>query len=148
MNTTLQLFKTLRKDITIIFILCIATITSIDFWLKNIPELFNGGGKIGDIIYKLCLSYISAFIFYFLVVHIKTQRDKANLYKYVTQKVDRIIGCCLGEERKEEEQKRRRRREINKDKEPNKKGNRKKNEEKRKMRKERRKRASASEGIY
>lgn len=92
----LQLFKTLRKDITVLFFVCIATIICIDFWFKDIPEIFSGAAKIGDIIYKLCLSYISAFIFYFLVVHIKAQKDKVNLYSYVAKKVDMVIGSCLG----------------------------------------------------
>lgn len=94
--TPLQLLKTLRKDITFLFFICVTTIIGIDFWLKNIPEFFNGGAKIGDIIYKLCLSYISAFIFYFLVVHIKAQKDKANLYQYVEKKVYMVIGSCWG----------------------------------------------------
>lgn len=68
----------------------------IDFWLIDIPEIFKGGYKLGQIIYKLCMSYISAFIFYFLVVHIKQQKDKENLYSYVAQKVNMIIGCAWG----------------------------------------------------
>jgi hypothetical protein len=96
MKKTIQLLKTLRKDITILFIICLTTILSLDFWLKGIPEFFNGGAKIGDIIYKLCMSYISAYIFYFLVVHIKAQKDKANIYGYVTKKVYMVIGSCWG----------------------------------------------------
>lgn len=96
MGKSLLLFRTLRKDITILFFVCIATIICIDFWLKNIPELFNGGAKIGEIVEKLCLSYISAFVFYFLVVHIKAQKDKSNIYNYVTKKVYMVIGCCWG----------------------------------------------------
>ncbi len=96
MGNSLQLFRTLRKDITILFFICIATIICIDFWFKNIPEFFNGAAKIGEIVEKLCLSYISAFIFYFLVVHIKAQKDKANIYNYATKKVYMVIGCCWG----------------------------------------------------
>ncbi len=96
MSKFLRLIKTLRKDISVLFIICIVTIFAIDFWLKGIPEFFNGGAKIGDIVYKLCMSYISAFIFYFLVVHIKAQKDNENLYAYVTKKVYMVIGSCLG----------------------------------------------------
>lgn len=94
--TRLTLIKTLRKDIAFLFLICISTIICIDFWLKDIPEIFRGGAKIGDIVYKLCLSYTSAFIFYFLVVHIKAQKDKANLYHYVAKKVDMVIGSATG----------------------------------------------------
>ena len=96
MKDKLILFRTLRKDITILFFICLATIICIDFWLINIPEKFTYGAKIGVIVEKLSLSYISAFIFYFLVVHIKTQKDKANIYTYVNKKVNMVIGSCIG----------------------------------------------------
>ena len=94
MNNLSLLFKTLRKDISALFIVCLMTIFLIDFWLKGYVEWFSGGAKLGDIIYKLCLSYTSAFIFYFLVVHIKAQKDKTNINNYVIPKVERIISCC------------------------------------------------------
>lgn len=74
----------------------ILTICLIDFWLINIPELFKGAFELGQIIYKLSMSYTSAFIFYFLVVHVKQQKDKENLYSYVAQKVYMVIGCAWG----------------------------------------------------
>ena len=96
MKKNLILLRTLRKDITILFFICLATIICINFWLINIPEIFTCGAKIGVIVEKLSLSYISAFIFYFLVVHIKTQKDKANIYTYINKKVYMVIGSCLG----------------------------------------------------
>lgn len=96
MTTKLKLIKSVRKDLGLIFIIALLTICVIDFLLIDIPELFNGGYKLGQIIYKLCLSYISAFIFYFLVVHIKQQKDKENLYSYVAKKVYMVIGSAWG----------------------------------------------------
>ena len=84
-NTIIKDIKALRLDISIIFILSLFTIILIDFYLIDIPELFKGGYKLGLIIYRLCLSYISAFIFYFLVVHLKNQKDKRILYSYVSK---------------------------------------------------------------
>lgn len=84
---TLKLIKSIRKDLGFFFIGALLTVCIIDFWLSDIPELLSGGYKLGQIIYKLCMSYISAFIFYFLVVHIKQQKDKKNLYLYVSKKV-------------------------------------------------------------
>ena len=90
--------KALRKDISCIFIVAITSLLIIDFWLVDIPELFSGGKKLGSIIEKLCLSYISAFIFYFLVVHIKQQTDKKNIYSYIAIKSNLIIayGQAIG----------------------------------------------------
>jgi len=86
------LIKTLRKDIAVLFAISICTIFCIEFIFKNIPEIFNGAAKIGEIVDKMCLSYVSAFIFYFLVVHYKAQKDKVNLYGYVAGKVAIIIS--------------------------------------------------------
>lgn len=89
-----KLIISVRKDLGIIFIISLLIIFSIEFFLIKIPEIFNGGYKLGQIIYKLCMSYISAFIFYFLVVHLKQQKDKENLYSYIAQKVYIIISCA------------------------------------------------------
>lgn len=89
-----RLIISLRKDLGIIFIITLSTIFLLDFWLINVSELFHGAEKLAGIIYKLCLSYISAFIFYFLVVHFNRQRDKKNTYGYVVQKTDKIISCA------------------------------------------------------
>ncbi len=92
MINLLDFIKTLRKDLSFLFILSIVTVCLIDFYLVSIPQIFYGGKVLGTIIEKLCLSYISAFIFYFLVVHIKQQNDKKNIYKYVALKSIAIIG--------------------------------------------------------
>lgn len=84
--------RSLRRDLLIIFLISILTIVLIDFWFINIPVLFKGGEKIGQIVYKLCFSYISAFIFYFLVVHLKNQKDKENLYSYISINTLKVIG--------------------------------------------------------
>ena len=82
----------LRFDLAIIFIVAISSIILIEFWLINIPEFFSGGAKIGQIILRLCFAYVSAFIFYFLVVHLKSQKDKENLYNYISNKTLMVIG--------------------------------------------------------
>lgn len=92
MTEFFNLIKTLRKDLSILFILSLATVLLIDFWLIEIPELFKKGHIIGTIAGKICLSYISAFIFYFLVVHTKQQKDKKNIYNYVAHKSISIIA--------------------------------------------------------
>lgn len=93
---TLKLIKSIRKDLMLFFIVALITVCIIDFWLSDITELFSGGYKLGQITYKLCMSYISAFIFYFLVVHIKQQKDKENLYLYVSKKVHIINSSASG----------------------------------------------------
>ena len=92
MTNFVELIKTLRKDLSFIFILCLAIVLCINFWFIDIPELFKNGSKVGILIEKLCLSYISAFIFYFLVVHTKQQKDKKHIYEFVAEKSLHIIS--------------------------------------------------------
>jgi hypothetical protein len=92
MNKLLHLIKSLRVEIRYLFIVAVVTILLIDFYLIDIPELFKGGYKLGQVAYKLSMSYISAFIFYFLIVHMKAQKDKASVYTFVQLMVARIIA--------------------------------------------------------
>jgi hypothetical protein len=84
--------RSLRRDISIVFLISFSSILLINFWLINIPELFKGGEKLGQIVYGLSFAYVSAFIFYFLVVHIKNQNDKENLYSYISEKTRTVIA--------------------------------------------------------
>jgi len=88
----IQYFTSVRTEINFILGACLTTVIAIDFIFSNVPEVFQGGAKLGAIVDRLCLSYISSYIFFFLVVHIKSQKDKENLYPYIAQKTDRIIG--------------------------------------------------------
>lgn len=96
----MELIKTLRKDLGLLFIISLSIVLMINFWLIDIPELFTKGNTIGVLVEKLCLSYISAFIFYFFVVHIKQQKDKRNIYQFVAEKSICIIsyGQTIGKD--------------------------------------------------
>lgn len=85
-----------RKDLMSIFLCSVFVILLMDFWLINIPEIFSGAHKIGQLIYRICLSYVSAFIFYFFVVHIKQQKEKEILNIYISEKVSTIIHHAKG----------------------------------------------------
>lgn len=87
------LFK-VRKDLLVILFVAIFTYFFNELYLNNLPELFKGANKIGQFFSKLSISYISAFIFYFIVVHIKNEKDKENINEYVGQKVHNILTCA------------------------------------------------------
>ncbi len=84
--------KSLRKDLVLIFILSFVIIIIIDFWLMNVPEIIPIGAELGNIIYRLSFAYITSFIFYFLVVHIKNEKDKENLKPFTKRNVQGIIS--------------------------------------------------------
>lgn len=91
MKKLFKYFLTTRKDLKILLLLAICIYFLIEFLLKRYTELFEGGYEVGQFFSKLSISYISAFIFYFIVVHIKSQRDKENIYEWVGPKVYSII---------------------------------------------------------
>lgn len=85
-------FKNVRKELFITFVICITSIFILDFWLKNINEIFSGAAKLGDIYYKLCLSYISAFVFYFVNIHINNERLKTKMFLYINNKIADLVN--------------------------------------------------------
>lgn len=86
--------KALRRELWFLFFLAFAVIIVIEFWLVNIPEYFPRGAKIGTLVSGLAFAIISAFVFYFIVVHVKEVRDRENLNSYVRGKVKTIINSC------------------------------------------------------
>jgi len=91
MPKIIKYFLKVRKDLLTILITAILTYFSIELWFNNYSEIFQGANKIGQFISKLSISYISAFIFYFIVVHIKNEKDKENINEYVGYKVYDIL---------------------------------------------------------
>ena len=61
-----------------------------DLFFAGWPELFSWGGELWDLLYQLCLAFAASFIFYFLVVHIKRQRDKESIRPFLLAKTGRI----------------------------------------------------------
>jgi hypothetical protein len=80
----------LRKDLFCILLICIVFIFIFDFWLIKIPELFKGANTLGNIFYKICLAYLTAYIFYFLNVFIKSQKDLNEVNFYIGRLVTNI----------------------------------------------------------
>ena len=83
-------FKKVRKELKILLFISIVGYFLI-VWLSTFPEIFTGANKIGEFFSKLCIAYTTSFIFYFIVVHIKTERDKENVGEYVAIKLSDII---------------------------------------------------------
>lgn len=91
MTKIFKYFIKVRKDLLILLGLALITYVAIEFWLVDYQELFKGANKWGQFASKLSISYISAFIFYFIVVHIKSEKDKENINEYVGIRVQDIL---------------------------------------------------------
>lgn len=59
--------------------------------LNDYPEIFKGGQKLGVIFDNLCLAYITGYIFYFLTVHLKAEKDKRNYNERLGIITNRIL---------------------------------------------------------
>lgn len=91
MKKLIKYFLATRKDLKILLLIAISIHFIIELLLKRYNELFDGGYEIGQFFSNLSISYISAFIFYFIVVQIKEQNDKENVNEWVGHKAYSII---------------------------------------------------------
>lgn len=82
----------IRKDLLLILLGCVLFVFLYTFWFINVPEIFNGASKLGDIFYKLSFAYIGASIFYFLNVFIKAQKDLNEVNYFIGRFVSNIIN--------------------------------------------------------
>lgn len=83
----MKYFLTINRTINCLFIFSLASIILKILYLDHIPELFKPGHEFGEIYSRLCLSYISSYIFYFVVVHVKKEKDKENINKFINPKI-------------------------------------------------------------
>ena len=92
MNIYISNFKTLRQELKTLLYFAVILIFLIEFILFDIPEIFPKANVLGNITLKFCYSYISALIFYFLVVHFKRQKEKRDYYKILNKNISTIIN--------------------------------------------------------
>ncbi len=86
-----RLFDGLRIDLFVVLIFSITFILLFDFIFLGIPEIFQDANKIGVFFYNLCFAYVAAYIFYFLNVFIRQQKEKREINHYVARKVLQIL---------------------------------------------------------
>ena len=73
--------------VNIALLISIFTLTLLVLLKTNIQlhsELYS-------VLYRLSLSIISSYVFYFIVVHIKSQRDKKNIHRVIDSYINRIL---------------------------------------------------------
>lgn len=60
----------------------------------NIPEKFQYGSEIGDIVFNLCIGYITSFLFYVLVVWIPEYQTNKRIKKIIQEPLNSVLGLC------------------------------------------------------
>lgn len=78
--------------LNIAIIISFISIIVIDFYLKDIEEIVSWGSEFGNIYYRVCLSMIASYVFYFIVIHLKSMKDKENVNKFISFKVSNILS--------------------------------------------------------
>ncbi len=87
--------KTLNPWLGTIFMVSVISILLIDCWLIDVSAPHWLMPRIGKVYYALCLAFISSFIFHFIVVHIKSVKDKELLNGYLAEQSQIIVGACI-----------------------------------------------------
>ena len=72
-------------------VISIVSVVVIEAYLLEIPEIVSWGAEFGAVYYKLCLSIMASYIFYFIVVHLKVQADKENINAFVATKAYGVV---------------------------------------------------------
>ena len=93
----LRYLLTVRREINVLVALALGILLLKVFWLNTVPEWFSWGAEIGEIIDRLCASILSSYLFFLIVVHLKSEKDKENLNPYVFSRVQRIVGDCTSQ---------------------------------------------------
>lgn len=84
-------FTFLRRELKYLFFIALFLVLIIELILTRFDEKFKNGYEIGQIILKLSYSYLSALLFYYLVVHYKRQDDKRKFYKFFNDELQKIF---------------------------------------------------------
>lgn len=95
MKIVMRFIKNIRAvsaTLNVAFIVAATSVVAIEVYFSQLPEVIPYGEAILEIYYRLCLSIIASYIFYFIVVHMKSQNDKENIYAFVASKSYNIVG--------------------------------------------------------
>lgn len=86
-----QNYKYLRPELKNLLYIAITLIIFIEFIGFSYHEIFPKANVIANIFLKICYSYVSALIFYYLVVHYKRQDEKRKFYAVIDTKLNSLI---------------------------------------------------------
>jgi hypothetical protein len=90
MGKFFNIFFTVKKVLRYILYVDILFIFIYNIWLLQIPERVQWGYEFGVIVHTLSLSYISAFIFFFVNIHHSQFKSRVKGRTYVHNKISKI----------------------------------------------------------
>jgi hypothetical protein len=89
---TLKIKLHQKQLLNFLLLISILIILLNDFLLSQTIEVFKFGSELGKLLSNLSLAYISSFIFYYVVVVMKENRDKKNIYLTVCNLTNQLVG--------------------------------------------------------
>lgn len=89
-------FFGIRKELRYLFMLSFTSVFLSQLWLEKVDAFNEFHYNVGIIYIKLCYSYLSAFIFYYLVVYAPKERKRTKAFRFINNKVHRINNLIKG----------------------------------------------------
>ncbi len=91
----MAVFSNIDRKVNLLVIVATIAIVSVEFILDDVPEIFDGGYKIGRIIVQLCLAIVASYIFYLIVVHIPKEQEREHLRELIAMKSRNLVGAVI-----------------------------------------------------
>ncbi|PEN67159.1 hypothetical protein [Bacillus toyonensis] len=88
-------FKAVRGELRVLFYIAVIWVVAYEFYLVNIPEWFPKAAVLGVITDKICFAYITAFIFFFVNLHLAGYAHKVKTFRYVRNKATLIRSMSI-----------------------------------------------------
>src|SRR5690606_3420985 len=86
---------TVRKELNYLLLICVISISLYEFWLIKIPEFWPGLNVLGNYLNKICIAYITSYIFFFVNVHIESYKMKVRTFRYMWNKIHAIHSISI-----------------------------------------------------
>jgi hypothetical protein len=86
----------IRKEVRYLFVVSFVGIIVIEFWFNKYYPIYPFQYDFGNVFLKLCYSYVSAFVFYFLIVYSPKERKRVKSFRFVNNKINRINNLIQG----------------------------------------------------
>lgn len=92
MKKLVQYIIAVNLTLNLMLLISLVSIILIDTVFIKLPELFDGGSGLLNAYYNFCIGMVASYIFYFVVVHIKEEKDKKNIGPYIGGKSMLVVN--------------------------------------------------------
>ena len=82
----------------VLFVSLLASIVSIvmvEFVFYDVPEIFSGGARLGDLVVNVSLSYVAAYFFYIVTFVVPRMIERKHIEEHAAHLISRILFYIL-----------------------------------------------------